>query len=139
MTVLDTNVISELMRPEPSPHVIAWLTRQPTIELCTTSVTEAEIFYGIALLPHGRRRDELGLLAQEIFAQGLEGRVVAFDSDAARMFASIAAQRRALGKPISHVDAQIAATARVLRAKLATRNVRDFAHCDLELINPWSS
>ena len=138
MIVLDSNVLSELMKPRPSPAVAAWVAQHPSAELFTTSITEAEIFYGIELLAKGRRRDALLAAAEALFAVDLAGHVIGFDGEAARAFAVIAAHRRAVGKPISHADAQIAAIARARRAKLATRNVADFADCGIDVLDPWS-
>ncbi len=137
MIILDTNVLSELMRPKPSPRVLTWVARQPETELFTTTITEAEIFYGIELLAKGKRRQELLEAADAMFAEDLAGRIFSFDSDAARVFSMIAAQRRSFGKPITHADAQIAAIARVRKAGLATRNVQDFRDCGIEIIDPW--
>jgi predicted nucleic acid-binding protein len=139
MIILDTNVLSELMRPKPSSRVVAWVAKQAGAELFTTSITEAEIFYGIELLAKGKRREELLAAAEAMFAEDLAGRVFGLESDAARVFSRIAAQRRALGSAISHADAQIAAIAQARRAKLATRNVIDFRDCDLDLVDPWNS
>ena len=138
MIILDTNVLSELMRPTPSPRVMAWIAKQSATELFTTSITEAEIFYGLELLTRGKRREGLLAAAEAMFAEDLAARVLGFDSDAARAFSKIAAHRRALGKPISHADAQIAAIAQVRGAKLATRNVADFEDCGLAAIDPWN-
>jgi len=138
MIILDTNVLSELMRPKPSPQVAAWVAEQPTMELFTTSITEAEIFYGIELLSGGTRRDALLAAAQAMFAEDLGGRILAFESEAARVFSKIAVQRRRKGRPISHADAQIAAIAQLRAAKLATRNVADFGDCGIDVIDPWS-
>lgn len=138
MIVLDTNVLSELMRPKPSPRVMAWISRHPATELFTTSVTEAEIFYGIELLTRGKRREELLAAAEGMFAEDFVGRVLGFDSETARAFAKIAAYRRGLGKPIHHADAQIAAITRVRGAMLATRNIEDFEDCGLDIIDPWN-
>ncbi len=138
MIILDTNVLSELMRPKPSPAVVAWVAEQSGPELCTTVVTEAEIFYGIELLAKGKRRNSLLEAAEAMFTEDLAGRVFSFESDAARMFSRIAAQRRALGRPISHADAQIAAIAQVRKAKLATRNADDFRDCGIDVVDPWS-
>jgi toxin FitB len=135
--ILDTNVLSELMRPRPSATVVSWVGKQPAAELFTTSITEAEIFYGVELLTRGRRRDGLLAAAEAMFAQDFAGRILAFDSEAARGFARIAAHRRAAGKPISHADSQIAAIVRLHGALLATRNVADFADCEIRLIDPW--
>jgi predicted nucleic acid-binding protein len=138
MIILDTNVLSELMRLKPSARVAAWVAKQPAAELFTTSITEAEIFYGIELLTKGKRREGLLVAAEAMFAEDLAGRIFGFDSDAARVFSKIAAHRRALGRTISHADAQIAAIAQVRGAKLATRNVADFTDCDLEVVDPWN-
>ena len=138
MIILDTNVLSELMKPKPSPRVVTWVARQPAAELFTTSITEAEIFYGIELLAKGKRREGLLAAADAMFAEDLGGRIFGFESDAARSFSTIAAHRGALGRPISHADAQIAAIAHARGAKLATRNVADFEDCGLDVLDPWS-
>lgn len=137
MIVLDTNVLSELMRPKPSERVVVWIAGQPLADLSTTAITEAEIFYGIELLAKGKRRDGLLAAAEGIFTEDFAGRVLAFENDAARHFARIVAHRRTLGRPISHADAQIAAIARAHGAKLATGNGPDFANCDITVIDPW--
>jgi len=139
MIILDTNVLSELMRPKPSTRVVAWVAKQPPTELFTTSITEAEIFYGIELLHTGKRREALFAAAEAMFAEDLTGRVFGFDSDAAPVFSKVAAHRRALGRPISHADAQIAAISRLRGAKLATRNGANFENCGLEVVDPWNS
>lgn len=105
MIILDTNVLSELLAPSPVPAVLAWLAAQPAPAVFTTAVTEAEILYGLALLPEGRRRQALEAAVRPIFAEDLAGRVLAFDSDAAKSYATIAAHRRAIGRPISQFDA----------------------------------
>lgn len=138
MIILDTNVLSEVLRPAPAPSVIDWLSRQASTSLFVTTVTQAEILYGIAILDPGRRRDDLQSAAVAMFADDFSGRVIGFDVDAAPAFAAIAAERRQLGRPISQFDAQIAAIARSRGAALATRNIRDFEACDINLIDPWS-
>jgi toxin FitB len=138
MIILDTNVLSELMRPKPSPRVSAWIGQQAATEIFTTAMTEAEIFYGIELLVKSKRREQLLAAAEALFAEDLAGRVLAFDSVAARAFSHIAAHRRGLGRPISHADAQIAAN-QVQGAWLATRNTADFTECGVDLIDPWST
>jgi len=138
MIILDTNVLSELMKPKPSPRVVAWIARQPAAELFTTSITEAEIYYGIELLTKGKRREGFLAAAEAMFAEDLAGRIFGFESDAARVFSKIAAHRRAVGRPISHADAQIAAIAQMRGAKLATRNVADFDDCGLDVLDPWN-
>jgi len=135
--ILDTNVLSELMRPVPSTRVVRWVEKRPAAELFTTSITEAEIFYGIELLPKGKRREGLLAAAEAMFADDFAGRVIGFEGHAARAFSRIAARRRALGKPISHPDAEIAAIAQLHGAALATRDVADFDDCDIRLIDPW--
>ena len=140
MIILDTNVLSELMKPKPSAHVVRWIEKQPASELCTTAITEAEIFYGIELLGKGKRREALLTAAEAMFLEDFRGRIFGFESDAARDFSRIAARRRALGKPISHADAQIAAIARAHGAKLATRSCPDFADCGIaDVIDPWNA
>jgi hypothetical protein len=137
MIVLDTNVLSELMKSSPHAAVVKWVSAQSATELFTTAITEAEIFFGIELLSKGKRRDHLSAAAEKLFEIDLAGRVLGFESDAARAYSRIGAHRRGLGKPISHADAQIAAIAQVRRAKLATRNSADFRDCGVEVLNPW--
>jgi predicted nucleic acid-binding protein len=138
MIILDTNVLSEIMKPVPSPRVSTWLSSQPATELFTTSITEAEIFLGIELLPRGKHRDSLLSDAEAMFTKDLDGRILGFDSDSGRLFARIVAHRRALGRPINHPDAQIAAIVKLRNAKLATRDVADFTDCGIDLIDPWT-
>lgn len=137
MIILDTNVLSELMRPEPSVKVTAWVAQQSATELFTTSITEGEIFYGIELLAKGKRREKLLDAADAMFREDMGGRVLGFDSEAARTFARIAAHR-GTGRPITHADAQIAAIAQVRRARIATRNITDFEGCGIDLVDPWA-
>jgi predicted nucleic acid-binding protein len=138
MIVLDTNVLSELLRPAPEPRVVDWLKDQPRTSLFTTTVTRGEILYGIRLLPAGKRRDGLWDAAIKIFDIDLAGQVLIFDNVAADEFAQISASRRAAGRPITQFDALIAGVTRSRGAKLATRNVTDFEGCDIDVINPWS-
>jgi hypothetical protein len=135
--ILDTNVLSELMRSEPTAAVFEWVARQPRAILYTTSVNKAEILYGIAALPEGRRRAALAATAEAMFAEDFAGRVLPFDAAAAAFYAEIVASRRRRGRPIEAFDAQIAATARVAGAEIATRDTADFAACGLGLIDPW--
>jgi hypothetical protein len=111
MIVLDTNVLSETLRPTPSTRVLEWMRSEPASALFTTAITESELLYGIALLPKGRRRQSLESVIDLIFAEDLAGRVLPFDSAAAREFAEIAASRRRAGRPISEADARITAVA----------------------------
>jgi predicted nucleic acid-binding protein len=137
MIVLDTNVISELMRRKPDPRVMAWIVGQPMAGVFTTTLTQAEIFCGLALLPEGRRRDQLLAAARPMFDVDLAGRVLPFDTDAAIVYPGIAAGRKQGGRPISQIDAQIAAIVHSRGARLATRNVRDFADCGITVVDPW--
>ena len=138
MLVLDTNVISELMKVSSSPRVLEWWSQQQQGELFTTTLTMAEILYGIEILPKGKRRDGLLAEAEAVFTQDLAGRILPFDEEAARSFPEIAARRRAEGRPIAELDAQIAAVAHSRRAILATRNTPDFEGCGIRLVNPWA-
>jgi len=137
MIVLDTNVISELMRAEPHAGVVAWLGRHPNTSLFTTTLTQAEIVYGLRLLADGKRRTALMEAADLLFETDMAGRVLPFDTNAAHFFALIAAERRAAGRPVSQIDCQIAAIARSRGAALATRNVRDFKGCGITVHDPW--
>lgn len=137
--LLDTNVVSELMRPTCSPAVLSWLSRQPAIDLYTSTINVAEVLYGIEILPPGQRRRELLEGAERMFTSVFGRRILAFDEHAARSFARIAADRRRQGRPISEMDAEIAAIAHVHDAAVATRNTSDFAHCGVRLVNPWEA
>jgi predicted nucleic acid-binding protein len=136
--VLDTNVISELMRLEPHSGVIAWTAAQPNATLCTTSVNKAEILYGIVALAEGRRRANLLAAAEAMFAEDLADRVVPFDSAAAARYGEIVTMRRRAGRPIEAFDALIAATALAAGADIATRDVAGFEGLGLTLIDPWA-
>lgn len=139
MIILDTNVLSELMRPAPHPTVLAWIAAQSRSLLRTTTVSKAEIFYGVAMLPKGRRRSAIAVAAKAIFDEDFAGRVLLFDEHAAALYGDIAADRRRAGRPMGILDAQIAAITLAVGADLATRNIEDFAGCGLVLINPWES
>lgn len=136
MIVLDTNVVSELMRPEPAPAVLSWLQQQSSGGLRTTTVTVAEIRYGIARLPHGRRRESLHQAASEIFA-AFPSQVLPFDLAAANTYADVVTGRETIGNPIDGFDAQIAAICRSRAATLATRNTKDFTDTGIAVVNPW--
>lgn len=140
MIVLDTNVISELMRAEPHAAVLAWVASQPRATLYTTSVTQAEILYGIASLPQGRRRDALALAAEAMFTEDIAERVLSFNGAAAEHYAKIVVARRQSGNPIEAFDALIAATALATGAGVATRDIAGFQGCGIEtLIDPWNA
>ena len=139
MIVLDTNVISELMLPRPSEVVFSWVVAQATPTLYVTTISEAELRYGVAILPTGRRRDRLLAVVEGILQVDFAGRVIPFDREAARAYAAIASTRRATGLPLDVADCQIAAIARSVGAAVATRNVRDFEGCEIDVINPWDA
>jgi predicted nucleic acid-binding protein len=139
MTLLDTNVLSELMRLRPSAGVVRWLDEQPDGDVYTSAVSRAEIELGLALMPEGRRRDALHVSARTVFDQDFSGRCLPFDEGAARHYARVVSSRRRVGRPISVEDAQIAAIALANRMPLATRNIADFEQIvGLELLNPWA-
>ena len=137
MTVLDTNVLSEALKPAPSGQVLRWLAAQTPSAVFTTTITMAEVLYGVEAMPAGKRRTRLLAAVENMFAEQFEGRILPFDEQAARLFASIVAVRNAAGRPISQMDAMIAAIARSNRAALSTRNTADFEDCKIQLINPW--
>lgn len=137
MIVLDTNVLSELLRPEPDARVVGWLQAQRRAGLYTTSITRGEMFYGVQLLPEGRRRLQLQQVVSAVFSTDMAGRVLLFDEAAADAYAEIAAARRRSGRPIGQLDAMIAGIAASRGADLATRNLGDFEDCGLRLIDPW--
>ena len=139
MIVLDTNVLSEIMKPKPATKVIDWMAAQAAGDLYTTSITQAEILHGLMLLAPGRRRTALEAAATSMFEEDFAGRILGFGSDAALTYARIASDRRRAGRPISHFDAQIAAIARFTRAAIATRNTVDFDGCGVTVVDPWKS
>ncbi len=139
MIVLDTNVVSELMRPEPAAAVVDWVDRQPAADVYLTAITVAELLYGVARLPEGRRKTDIAERVEAIMSEDFEHRVVAFDETAAAHYADIVVRRERAGRPISTADAQIAATCRSHGAVLATRSVDDFADTSVSIINPWVS
>lgn len=137
MIILDTNVISELMRHQSHEAVINWLDKQTDEELAITSVTVAEILYGVKQLPSGKRKTQLYEAAMMMFEEDFPDLVLSFDRGAAEYYADIVSTRGHIGKPINIADAQIAAICRVYGAVLATRNTKDFEHIEIMLINPW--
>jgi len=137
MILLDTNVISEMMRQRPEPLVCRWLDAQPLEELWTASVVLAELLSGVDLMPAGRRQDALRASVEGMIVQEFRGRILTFDASAARCYGSIRASRQRAGSPIPEMDALIAATAKTHGATLATRNISDFEHCGIPLVNPW--
>src|SRR5271169_2972533 len=137
MIILDTNVLSALMRTAPEAPVVAWLDRQPAESIWITSITLFEACLGLALLPSGRRRQTLEAAFASLLKEDLENRVLDFDSAAATEAASLAAARQKNGRPVDMRDTQIAGIALARRATLATRNVRHFADLEISIIDPW--
>ena len=137
MIILDTNVLSELMKSKPDKSVVCWIGKHQAKSLFITTLTQAEILYGLEILPAGKRRTAFFKAAKSMFELDFNGRILPFDTDAAQLFATIAAKRRTIGRPISQIDAQIAAIACLQQATLATRNVDDFEECGINIINPW--
>ena len=135
--LLDTNVLSELLRSAPSPVVLAWFSAQPADSLFVTAVTQAELMLGARILPAGKRRAALEAAVAAMFREDFDGRILPFDTVAVPDYVEITSSRRSAGRPISQFDAQIAAIARNRKVKLATRNVQDFENCGIALVNPW--
>ena len=139
MIVLDTNVLSEALRPAPSGAVMHWLGAQDRFAVFLTAITQAELLYGIELLPTGKSRSLLSTAVKRIFSDEFSGRILPFDEGAAEEYAGIVARRAKMGRPISQFDAMIAAIASSRGGAVATRNVRDFEHCGIEVLNPWDA
>lgn len=137
MIVVDTNVVSELMRPAPAVAVLDWLEAASERDLYTTSITVAEVRYGLERLPRGRRRNVLTRVADDVF-EAFEDRVLPFDARAAAHYATLVAARERDGRPIDGFDAQIASICRAHRASLATRNTRDFNGTGIATLDPWA-
>lgn len=138
--LLDTNVLSELMRPQPAAAVLAWFERQAGGRYCVSAITRAEILLGIALLPAGKRRDALAMAAEQMFAEDFAGNCLPFDEACASEYAVLVAARTRKGLPVSTEDGQIAAIALAHGLPLASRNGKDFAGIEgLEIIDPWTA
>jgi len=137
MLVLDTNMLSEIMRPEPERKVADWIVRQQSDELFTAAVCQAEILSGLAVMPSGRRRTELEEAARAMFTDDFDGRVLPFDVEAASAYAEVFAARRKAGRSSGTIDLMLAAIARVRGASVVTRNVADFEGVGVAIINPW--
>jgi toxin FitB len=136
--ILDTNAVSEVMKPAPSESVLRWLASQEPPSIFVTVITQAEMLYGVEVLASGKRKQSLLALTEKLFGtEGFQGRILPFDQQSAREFARILAGRKAAGRPMPQFDAMIAAIARSHGAAVATRNTGDFEHCGIRLINPW--
>lgn len=138
MIVLDTNVISEFMTSPPADPVLAWLNAQDTATLYLTTITIAEISFGLEVMPQGRRRQLLMDRFEQFVKTAFLSRILPFDEAAARVYGKIRAYRRSQGRPMSNFDGQIAAIARTQGFAIATRNLKDFETCGIKLINPFS-
>lgn len=139
MIVLDTNVVSELMRPTPSSNVLAWIDQQLREELHITVISVAEILFGIERLPASRQKCHLAQRFAEMLSMRFPSRMLDFDYQSAISYATVAARRQRMGRPTEVPDAQIAAICREHQAVLAARNIKDFEESGVELINPWES
>ncbi len=139
MFLLDTNIVSELLRPSPDPAVETWIGDRRATDLYFSAIGEAELRYGVAVLPAGRRRTALASAIEAILREDFTDRVLPFDREAARDYADIAAMRRAAGRTVPPADCQIAAIARSRGMAVATRNVRDFENIGIEVIDPWTA
>ncbi|MEQ1949499.1 MAG: type II toxin-antitoxin system VapC family toxin [Bryobacteraceae bacterium] len=137
MILLDTNVISELLKPQASGAVLLWLDAQPRSTVCLSVISQAELLRGVMHLPEGRRKREIGTAVEQMLAT-FQGRLLPFDESAARAYAEVVSDRRVAGRPIADFDAMIAAIARINDATLATRNIRDFRGCGIKLFDPWA-
>ena len=137
MLVLDTNVISELLRPTPSLAVVRWFKAQQRATLFITALTQAELLEGVARLPKGKRQTELATAVQGVLAEDFADQVLPFDGPAAACYADIAASRRRSGRPLAIFDGLIAGICRARSMALATRNGDDFTDCGVSLVDPW--
>jgi hypothetical protein len=138
MIILDTNVVSELMRAEPDEHVLAWTMKHDLKEVYLTAIAEAEIRYGLAAKAEGRRHRELEIAVERLIDSEFSGRILPFDSRAAKHFAEVVFSRRSLGLPIELPDAQMAAICLVQGAPIATRDIGGFQQTGVTIINPWT-
>lgn len=137
MFLLDTNVISEMMKPEPDQQVMRWVDQQDPNVMYISSITIAEITYGIAALPSGLRRKSLERMFNQTIAEAFAYRVLFFDDAAAFAYGHIMSHRKQLGKPMSILDGQISAIASIHGLSVVTRNIRDFMDCAINMINPF--
>lgn len=139
MYLLDTNVISETIAPRPEPRVIAWLSAVASDELFVPAIAKAELLFGIAVLPPGRRREALSAMIDAWLDPYEGGAILPFTTREAEAYAAIVADRRALGRPVRELDAQIAAIASTQNLAVVTRNVADFDACGVPVVNPWEA
>lgn len=138
MIVLDTNVVSEFMTSPPAAPVLTWLNAQDAGNVYLTTISIAEISFGLRVMPDGKRRKMLSERFEQFLASAFQSRILPFDEDAARAYGEIRGYRREQGRPMSNFDGQIAAIAKTKEFAVATRNTRDFADCGLVLVNPFT-
>ncbi len=139
MILLDTNVVSEVMKTQPAEAVVAWLNGQDSERLYVSAITIGEITYGLRILPDGKRRSGLRERFERFVALAFDQRVLAYDESAARVYGELMGDRKELGLPMSVPDGQIAAIARLNHLAVATRNVLDFEHCGIDVLNPFEA
>lgn len=139
MTILDTNVFSEVVKPRPDPTVIEWLGAQNYQHVYLTALTSAEVRHGLSHMPPGKRQALLQAAVEALFENEFAGRILPFDEAASFCYAQLVVERERAGRPIQAFDAQIAAIARAHGATVATRNTKDFEQCGVTLVNPWTT
>ncbi len=137
MVIVDTNIVAELMRPSPAQEVILWMNDQDASALFLTTISIGEIGYGLEILPQGRRRLQLEQGFERVIVEAFTGRILGFDEEAARHYGVVMGRRKEIGRPLSALDGQIASIARAKGFAVATRNVRDFVECGVDIINPF--
>lgn len=137
MIILDTNIISEMMKPLPSTKVKAWMDKQESDDLFITTITIAEISYGLGSLPGGKRRDSLESAFKVTLIEAFKNRILSFDESAAYIYGQLMSNRKSIGKPLSILDGQIAAITHVNAMFIATHNTCDFSDCGLNVIDPF--
>ena len=137
MIIVDTNIVTEMMKVAPAQVVVSWLNAQDSSKLFLTTITIGEIGYGLETLPWGKRRLQLEQGFEKVLTEAFGGRILTFDEDAARHYGVIMGRRKEIGRPLSIPDGQIASIARAKGFAVATRNVRDFVECGVEIVNPF--
>jgi predicted nucleic acid-binding protein len=137
--LLDTNVVSEVMKARPAEAVVAWLNGQDSEKLFVSAITIGEVAYGLHILPDGKRRSGLRERFERFVALAFDQRVLAYDESAARIYGELMGERKELGLPMSLPDGQIAAIARLNHLAVATRNALDFEHCGIDVLNPFET
>jgi toxin FitB len=137
LIIIDTNVVAELMKASPAGEVVSWMNDQEASALFLTTITLGEIGYGLEILPQGKRRLQMEQGFERVIAEAFTGRILAFDEEAARLYGVLMGRRKAIGRPLSILDGQIASIARARGCAIATRNVRDFVECGVDILNPF--